>query len=76
MADLFPKFNQTPEGKTNGFPVPAQPQSPAADVLLALSIFNPALEELRQASLRPQARMPLNYEKGFEEAGTFALAGR
>ncbi len=77
LADLkqwqnyFPKFNQSPEGKTNGFPVPAQPQSPAADTLLALSIFNPALEELRQASLRPQARMLMDYEKGFEEVSTW-----
>lgn len=42
--------------------------TPAADVLLALSGFNPALEELRQASLRPGARIPLKYENGFETA--------
>jgi len=65
----FRNFNATPEGKTNGFPAAAQPQTPAADVLLALSGFNPALEELRQASLRPGARIPLNYENGFDAAG-------
>ncbi len=65
----FRNFAETPEGKTNGFPIAAQPQTPAADVLLALSIFNPALEELRQASLRPYARIPLNYESGFDAAG-------
>jgi hypothetical protein len=65
----FRTFSETPEGKTNGFPVAAPPQSPAADVLLALSSFNPALEELRQASLRPDARIPLNYENGFDAAG-------
>jgi len=59
-------FLPTPEGKTNGFPVTALPQSPAADVLTALSIYNPALEELRQAAQRPAARMPLNYESGFD----------
>jgi hypothetical protein len=64
----FRKFNATPEGQTNGFPIAATPQSPAADVLLALSGFNPALEELRAASLRPGARIPLNYENGFETA--------
>ena len=69
--DYFRKFSQSPAGKTNGFPIAAQPQTPAADVLLALSCFDPALEEFRQASLRPHARMPLNYEKGFEEAGTW-----
>jgi hypothetical protein len=62
------KFNDTAEGKTNGFPAPALPQSPAADVLTALSIFNPALEELRQAAARPEARMPLDYEDGFDAA--------
>ena len=64
----FRKFAETPEGKTNGFPVAPQPQTPAADVLLALSGFNPALGELRQASLRPYARIPLNYENGFDAA--------
>ena len=65
----FRKYNESPEGRTNGFPMAAQPQTPAADILLALSIFNPAVEELRQASLRPYARMPLNYENGFDTAG-------
>jgi hypothetical protein len=65
----FRTFSETPEGKTSGFPVPAQPQTPAADVLLALSVFNPALEELRQASLRPYARIPLDYENDFDAAG-------
>ncbi|HTB84516.1 MAG TPA: hypothetical protein VK742_12745 [Candidatus Sulfotelmatobacter sp.] len=62
------KFNNTAEGKTNGFPASAQPQSPAADVLTALSVYNPALEELRQAAARPGARLPLDYEDGFDAA--------
>jgi hypothetical protein len=65
----FRRYSETPEAKTNDFPIAAQPQTPAADVLLALSSFNPALEELRQASLRPYARIPLNYENGFDAAG-------
>jgi hypothetical protein len=65
----FRAYSQTPEGQTNGFPIAAQPQTPAADILLALSGFNPALEDLRQASLRPYARMPLNYEAGFGVVG-------
>jgi hypothetical protein len=65
----FRTYDATPAGRTNGFPVSAQPQSPAADVLLALSVFNPPLEELRQASLRPAARLPLNYSNGFEDTG-------
>ena len=35
----FRTFNQTPEGRTNGFPVVAQPQTPAADILLAVKSF-------------------------------------
>ena len=66
----FRTYAETPAGQTNGFPVAAQEGMPAADVLLALSIYNPALEELRQASLRPLARLPLNYDNGFEDAGT------
>jgi hypothetical protein len=45
---------------TNGlgeFPVAGQAQSPAADVLLALSKYAPAIEELREASRRPYSRM-------------------
>jgi hypothetical protein len=46
---------------TNEFPVPAQPQTPAADVLLALSKYDSAIKELRQASRMPSSRFPLNY---------------
>jgi hypothetical protein len=48
--------------KTNLFPVPPQPTTPAADVLLALSKFDGTVEELRQASLLPQGRFPLEYD--------------
>jgi hypothetical protein len=47
---------------TNEFPVAPQPQSPAADVLLALSKYDPAIEELRQASQLPDSRFPLDYD--------------
>ncbi len=46
---------------TNEFPITAQPQSPAADVRLALSKYDSALEELREASRLPHARFPLAY---------------
>jgi hypothetical protein len=62
----FRACNATPGGKTNGFPIAAQPQTPAADVLLALSPWDPAIEELRQAARRPQARLPLDYDQGFD----------
>jgi hypothetical protein len=67
--NYFRSFAKTAEGKTNGFPISAQPQTPAAGVLLALSGFNSAVEKLRQASLRPYARIPLNYDNGFDAAG-------
>ena len=48
---------------TNEFPVAADPQTPAADVLLALSKYDAALEELRAAAnQRPLSRFPLDYE--------------
>jgi hypothetical protein len=63
---LFPRRLQAslpdkipPQVATNEFPVAQQPQSPAADVLLALSKYDSALDELRQASLRPFFRFPL-----------------
>jgi hypothetical protein len=49
--------------KTNEFPVAMEPQSPAADVLLALSKYDPAIEEVRQAGRLPFSRFPLNYHK-------------
>ncbi len=49
--------------KTNLFPVPAQPQSPAADVLLALSKYSSTIEELREAGKLPYSRFPLEYDK-------------
>lgn len=47
---------------TNEFPVAPQPQSPAADVRLALSRYDAALVELEQAGARPYSRFPLNYQ--------------
>jgi tetratricopeptide (TPR) repeat protein len=49
-------------GKANPFPVAAQPQSAAADVLLALSKYDQSIEELRQAAALPDSRFPLNYD--------------
>jgi hypothetical protein len=48
--------------RTNFFPIPAQPQSPAADVLLALSKYDGVIEELRAASRLPHSRYPINYD--------------
>lgn len=48
--------------QTNLFPVAPQPQTPAQDVLLALSKYDPAIEELREASRRPYSRFPLDYD--------------
>ena len=48
--------------RTSDFPVPAQPQSPAADVLLALSKYDGVIEELRAACRLPYSRYPINYD--------------
>jgi hypothetical protein len=48
---------------TNEFPTTPSPQTPAADVLLALSKYDSAIEELRQAANQFQkSRFPLNYD--------------
>ena len=47
--------------RTNLFSVPPQPQSPAADVLQALSKYDLTIEELRRASRLPESRFPLHY---------------
>jgi hypothetical protein len=52
------------------FPVAPEPQSPAADVLLALSRYDSALAVLRRANERPGVRYPIAYENGL-----FALTG-
>ena len=46
---------------TNEFPIAPQPQTPARDVLLALSKYDSAIEELRQASQLPYSRFPLQW---------------
>jgi hypothetical protein len=48
--------------RTNLFPVAPQPQTPAADVLLALSKYGSTIEELRGAAALPGSRFPLNYD--------------
>ena len=47
---------------TNEFPIAPQPQTPAQDVLLALSKNDAAIEKLRQASKLPFSRFALNYD--------------
>jgi hypothetical protein len=39
-----------------------QPQTPAQDVLLALSKFDPVIEQLRRDSAKPYSRFPLQYD--------------
>ncbi len=65
MTDLkaWQDYYRAPAAKTNEFPVAPQPQTPARDVLLALSKYDSAIEELRQASHRPYSRFPLEYDK-------------
>ncbi len=46
---------------TTEFPIAAHPQSPAADVLLALSRYQQMLDELQQAGERQYSRFPVNY---------------
>jgi hypothetical protein len=74
MTDLQAYQNyyrhQTNTDMTKRFPVSPQIQTPAGDVLFALSKFASAVEELRQASQRPYSNVPLNYEDEFNTGGT------
>jgi hypothetical protein len=45
-----------------GIPVAPQPQTTAQDVLLALSKFDPVIEQLRQDSALPYSRFPIRYD--------------
>jgi tetratricopeptide (TPR) repeat protein len=60
--DCWQGYYRDVAGKPDAFPVPAQPQSPAADVLLALSNYDGVIEELRSACRLPYSRYPINYD--------------
>jgi hypothetical protein len=59
---IWQQYYRTLAATTNVFSVAPQPQSPAADVLLALSKYDSAIQELRRASQLPASRFPLNYD--------------
>ncbi len=54
-----------PSQPTNYFPIAKEPQTPAADVLLALSRFETNRQLLIATAARPQARFWINYDAGF-----------
>jgi hypothetical protein len=60
--DCWQGYYRDVAARSNAFPVPAQPQSPAADVLLALSKYDGVIEELRAACRLPHSRYPINYD--------------
>jgi hypothetical protein len=64
LSDLKPwqAYYRDLAAKTNLFPVPSESKTPAKDVLLAISIYDDPIEELRQASLLPYSRFPLTYD--------------
>ncbi len=66
LTDLkaWQSYYRTLAARTNMFPVAPQPQTPAQDVLLALSKYDSTIEELRQAGERPYSRFPLDYDRG------------
>jgi len=63
MTDLkeWQDYYRALAAKTNEFPVPPTPQTPADDVLLALSKYDSDIEEVRKASALPYSRFPLCY---------------
>jgi hypothetical protein len=65
LTDLKPwqDYYRNLATKTNLFPVAAGSQTPAQDVLLALSKYDSTIEELRAASKLPYSRFPIEYDK-------------
>jgi len=64
LSDLAPwqQYYRHLAQTTNLYPVAPAPQSPALDVLLALSKYDATIEDLRRASALPFSRFPLNYD--------------
>jgi hypothetical protein len=66
MTDLKPwqTYYRNPSKKysANEFPIAPHPQSPAQDVLLALSKYNPVIDRLQQDSAFPYSRFPIKYD--------------
>ena len=60
--EVWQQYYREQAARTNEFPVPSQPQSPAQDVLLALSRYDSTIEELRLAAKLPDSRFPLSYD--------------
>ncbi len=60
------RYYRTLAAMTNEFPVSPQSQTPAADVLLALSKYDSTIEDLHKASLRPDSRLALDYDLGID----------
>ena len=73
MTDLTPwqSYYRALAAKTNDFPVSTAPQSPAADVLLALSKYDSEIAELREAAKLPESRFPTDY--GIEDPAEILL---
>ena len=74
--DCWQSYYRELAARTNDFPVPAQPQSPAADVLLALSKYDGVIEELRAACRLPYSRYPINYDSESPWMHHAAASGR
>ena len=59
---IWQNYYRTLAATNNEFPVAPRSQTPATDVLLALSKYDSTIEELRKASQLPYSRFPLNYD--------------
>ena len=64
MSDLraWQQYYRVLAVTTNTFPISPQPQTPAKDVLLALSPYDSTIENLREAAKLPYARFPISYD--------------
>lgn len=65
LAD-WQRYYRAVSTNKNEFPVAPQAQTPAADVLLALSKYDSAIEDLRKAGQRPDSWIPIDYDREME----------
>ena len=64
-SNAAPRKAQPSFNAKEKFPAPAQPQSPGADVLLALAKFDSEMRELAVDARRPHSRFPIHYDEGW-----------
>ncbi len=65
LVPITPVSTEAAAPIPKGYPLPAQPGSPATDVLAALDVFESDFRAIHEGLMRPESRFPLRYEDGY-----------